>query len=61
MFDKPDVDRDAADAFFVSAVQNKDMLDDFPELQVLGIPLNPDLISVWTDLYALNGQSFNYK
>ena len=61
MFDKPDVDRDTADAFFVSAVQNKDMLDEFPELQVLGIPLNPDLISVWTDLYAVNGQNFNYK
>ena len=54
------MNRDTADVF-VSAVQNKDMLDEFPELQVLGIPLNPDLISVWTDLYAVNGQNFNYK
>lgn len=61
MFNKPDIDRDEADAFFVSVVQDKDMLDEFPELQVLGIPLNPDLISVWTDLYAVNGQNFDYR
>jgi len=61
MFNKPDVDRNEADAFFVNTVQDKDMLDKFPELQVLGIPLNPDLISVWTDLYAVNGQNFDYK
>lgn len=61
MFNKPDIDRDEADSFFVSVVQDKDMLDKFPELQVLGIPLNPDLISVWTDLYAVNGQNFDYR
>ena len=61
MFNKPNLDRDAADAFFVRAIQDKDMLNEFPEMQVLGIPLNPDLISVWTDLYAVNGQNFKYE
>mgnify|MGYP007047360622 CR=1 FL=1 len=61
MFNNTDINRSSVNGFFVNAVQNQDMLDAFPKLQVLGMSLNPDLIEMWTDLYAVNSQTFDYK
>ena len=61
MFNNTNINRSSVNGFFVNAVQNQDMLDAFPKLQVLGMSLNPDLIEMWTDLYAVNSQTFDYK
>ena len=61
MFNNTNINRSSVNEFFVNAVQNQDMVDAFPKLQVLGMSLNPDLIEMWSDLYEVNGQKFDYK
>ena len=61
MFNDAAINRTSANAFFVQTIQSEDMPDGFPEMQILGTSLNPDLIELWTDLYTVNNQKFNYN
>lgn len=61
MYVSNNVDKDELDKFFVEAIQNNRLPDQFPNIKVSGLPINADLINLWEDFYKLRGQSFSYK
>ena len=61
MFNDVSINRNTVDKFFVMTVQDRAMIKKFPSMQVMGMSLNPELIELWKDLYAVNGQTFKYN